>query len=188
MDIGSRPVHIVVDDREQAGDVPAALAARGDAAVEVARLKVGDYHIERRVLVERKTAADFAASLIDGRLFRQASRPRRRAGSRRAAARRGRDGLAGDGRPARGAPGGADHDRGLLWSGAPVVRRPRGERAIIGVPRPADPAVRSWRTAAPGVSPKGQASAAAFSCRACPASGRSARRGCWSDSAPSGPS
>jgi DNA excision repair protein ERCC-4 len=71
MDIESRPVHIVVDDREQAGDVPAALAARGDAAVEVARLKVGDYHIERRVLVERKGATDFAASLIDGRLFRQ---------------------------------------------------------------------------------------------------------------------
>jgi DNA excision repair protein ERCC-4 len=73
MDIKSRPVYIVVDDREQAGDVPAALAARGDAAVEVARLPVGDYQIERRVLVERKTAADFAVSLIDGRLFRQAS-------------------------------------------------------------------------------------------------------------------
>ncbi len=73
MDSGGRPVRIVVDDREQAGGVPAALAARGDAALEVARLKVGDYHIERRVLVERKTATDFAVSLIDGRLFRQAA-------------------------------------------------------------------------------------------------------------------
>ena len=71
MDIGNRPVHIVVDDRERAGDVPAALAEREDAIVKVARLKVGDYHIEHRMLVERKTAADSAASLIDGRLFRQ---------------------------------------------------------------------------------------------------------------------
>jgi DNA excision repair protein ERCC-4 len=71
MEIGKRSVHIVVDDREQAGAVPAALIARGDTIVEVDRLKVGDYHVERRVLVERKTAADFAASLIDGRLFRQ---------------------------------------------------------------------------------------------------------------------
>ena len=71
MDIGGQPVHIVVDDRERAGDVPAALAMRGDATVEVARLNVGDYCVQRRVLVERKTAADFAVSLIDGRLFRQ---------------------------------------------------------------------------------------------------------------------
>jgi ERCC4-type nuclease len=68
------PLHIVVDDRERAdGRVLAALAARDDAAVEVARLKVGDYRVERRVVVERKTAADFAASLIDGRLFPQAA-------------------------------------------------------------------------------------------------------------------
>jgi len=67
-------VHFVVDDREMAGGkVPAALAARGDAAVEIARLEVGDYRVEHRVVVERKTAADFAASLIDGRLFRQAA-------------------------------------------------------------------------------------------------------------------
>jgi DNA excision repair protein ERCC-4 len=71
MDIGGQPIHIVIDDRKQAGDVPAALATRGDVTVEVARLKVGDYYVQRRVLVERKTAADFAASLIDGRLFRQ---------------------------------------------------------------------------------------------------------------------
>jgi ERCC4-type nuclease len=69
----SVPVHIVVDDREEAGGVPAALKARNDAAVEVARLDVGDYRVERRVVVERKTATDFAASLIDGRLFHQAA-------------------------------------------------------------------------------------------------------------------
>ena len=68
------PVHIVVDDREKAGgQVLAALAARDDATVDIARLEAGDYHIERRVIVERKTAADFAAWLIDGRLFHQAA-------------------------------------------------------------------------------------------------------------------
>lgn len=73
MDTEGQPVHIVVDDRKQAGVVPAALARRRDATIEVAHLSVGDYCVQRRVLVERKTAADFAASLIDGRLFRQAA-------------------------------------------------------------------------------------------------------------------
>ena len=53
--------------------VLAALAARDDVTVEIARLEVGDYRVERRVVVERKTVADFAASLIDGRLFQQAA-------------------------------------------------------------------------------------------------------------------
>jgi ERCC4-type nuclease len=71
MDAGNGRVHILVDDRERSCDVPAALAARGDARIEVGRLRIGDYHVERRVLVERKRIADFAISLIDGRLFRQ---------------------------------------------------------------------------------------------------------------------
>ncbi len=74
MKMDNAPVHIVVDDREkEGGKVLAALAASDDATVEIARLAVGDYHIEHRVVVERKTAADFAASLIDGRLFHQAA-------------------------------------------------------------------------------------------------------------------
>jgi len=65
-------LRVVADDRERAGgEVLAALAARGDVTVEIARLDVGDYRVERRVVVERKTTADFAASLIDGRLFHQ---------------------------------------------------------------------------------------------------------------------
>ena len=67
-------LRIIVDDRERAdGRVLAALAARDDVTVEIVRLKVGDYRVERRVVVERKSAADFAASLIDGRLFHQAT-------------------------------------------------------------------------------------------------------------------
>ena len=53
------PLRIVVDDRERAeGKVPAALAARGDVTVDIARLDVGDYRVEHRVVVEWKTAAD----------------------------------------------------------------------------------------------------------------------------------
>ena len=65
------PVHIVVDDRERTGGVLAALSGRTDAICEVTRLDLGDYCIDHRVLVERKTLADFVASLIDGRLFEQ---------------------------------------------------------------------------------------------------------------------
>ena len=68
------PLRIIVDDRERAdGKVLASLVARDDVTVEIARLEVGDYRVERRVAVERKTIADFAASLIDGRLFQQAA-------------------------------------------------------------------------------------------------------------------
>lgn len=74
MTLDNAPVHIVVDDREKAGgQVLVALAGRDDATVDIARLEVGDYNIEHRVVVERKTATDFAASLIDGRLFHQAA-------------------------------------------------------------------------------------------------------------------
>jgi ERCC4-type nuclease len=42
--------------------------------VQMARLDAGDYLVEGGVLVERKTYADFAASVADGRLFPQAAR------------------------------------------------------------------------------------------------------------------
>jgi ERCC4-type nuclease len=72
--IENAPLRIIVDDRERAdGKVLAALAARDDVTVEIARLEVGDYRVERRVVVERKTVVDFVASLIDGRLFQQAA-------------------------------------------------------------------------------------------------------------------
>jgi DNA excision repair protein ERCC-4 len=45
-----------------------------DFEVRLARLRVGDYLIDDEVLIERKTVADFAASLVDGRLFPQAAR------------------------------------------------------------------------------------------------------------------
>jgi DNA excision repair protein ERCC-4 len=67
-------VRIVADDRERAGGVVALLEARPDVECVVKRLAVGDYRVEERVLVERKTLADFALSLVDGRLFSQATK------------------------------------------------------------------------------------------------------------------
>jgi hypothetical protein len=41
--------------------------------VQVVHLPIGDYFIDSGVVVERKTYADFAISLVDGRLFSQAA-------------------------------------------------------------------------------------------------------------------
>ena len=62
---------ITVDDRELRGAVADLLRAAG-APVKPERLPTGDFVVGDRVGVERKTRADFAASLVDGRLFRQA--------------------------------------------------------------------------------------------------------------------
>src|SRR5439155_13185070 len=45
-----------------------------DFDVRMERLNVGDYCLERGIVVERKTLADFAVSLVDGRLFPQAAK------------------------------------------------------------------------------------------------------------------
>ena len=66
------PGDIVCDDREERSGVVAALRLRADVRVTVRRLAFGDYLVGGRVLVERKTLGDFALSLVDGRLFRQA--------------------------------------------------------------------------------------------------------------------
>ena len=66
-------VQIVVDDRERPGVVPELEKLKG-VVVKIERLTVGDYCVDGAVLIERKTAADFAQSLIDGRLFCQAGR------------------------------------------------------------------------------------------------------------------
>ena len=65
-------VQIVVDDRERPCRVVAELEKLDGLIVKIEHLTVGDYCIDGAVLIERKTAADFAQSLIDGRLFGQA--------------------------------------------------------------------------------------------------------------------
>ena len=42
--------------------------------MRIGRLVVRDYRVEESVLIERKTASDFAQSLVTGRLFEQAAR------------------------------------------------------------------------------------------------------------------
>jgi len=65
---------IVVDDRESAGAVLAALQRREGVQLRVERLPVGDYRVDDALLFERKTLPDLVASIKDGRLFAQALR------------------------------------------------------------------------------------------------------------------
>jgi DNA excision repair protein ERCC-4 len=67
-------IQIVVDDRERPSGIVAELEKLGGVVVKIEHLALGDYCIDGAVLIERKTAADFAQSLIDGRLFGQAGR------------------------------------------------------------------------------------------------------------------
>ncbi|MBN1269540.1 MAG: nuclease [Kiritimatiellae bacterium] len=67
-------MQIIVDDRERQGGVLEHLRSMPDVEVVVRRLRVGDYDVGWGVVFERKTLQDFAASVVDGRLFRQAAR------------------------------------------------------------------------------------------------------------------
>ena len=68
------PIRVVVDDRERAGELIWAWEGQPGIDVSVRRLAMGDYLVDDAVLFERKTFADFAASIRDGRLFAQATR------------------------------------------------------------------------------------------------------------------
>jgi ERCC4-type nuclease len=67
-------LRIAVDDRERCPDVVSALRKMKDVHVNFERLSLGDYSVDKRLLVERKTIHDFALSVMSGRIFRQASR------------------------------------------------------------------------------------------------------------------
>jgi DNA excision repair protein ERCC-4 len=69
-------IRVVADDRESDSPVVVTLRARPDVRLEVRRMVVGDYEVGGSCLIERKTVVDFARSLVDGRLFRQAYRLR----------------------------------------------------------------------------------------------------------------
>jgi len=73
-DRNSRPITIMVDDREQKSSVVNYLREIDNVAIEIKRLSLGDYFSHSRLLFERKTLKDFAISLVDGRLFKQATR------------------------------------------------------------------------------------------------------------------
>jgi len=63
---------ITVDYRENASRLTDLLKNSG-ALIEIKKLTYGDYIINGRITVERKTAKDFLISIIDGRLFNQLS-------------------------------------------------------------------------------------------------------------------
>ncbi len=65
---------VQADHSERDAPLLELLRQAGDFDVRMARFTVGDYLINNDVLIERKTIADFAASLVDGRLFPQAAR------------------------------------------------------------------------------------------------------------------
>ncbi|HZL45284.1 MAG TPA: ERCC4 domain-containing protein [Opitutaceae bacterium] len=73
MDAAQTAVRIIADDRENAGGVIAAIRELVGVNVEVRRLTCGDFLVENRFIVERKTLHDFASSIVDSRLFKQAS-------------------------------------------------------------------------------------------------------------------
>ncbi|MBA2305431.1 MAG: hypothetical protein H0W08_22755 [Acidobacteria bacterium] len=62
-----------IDPRERASRLYQLARECSDFNVRERRLSVGDYLIAGTVLVERKAHADFATSLLDGRLFPQAA-------------------------------------------------------------------------------------------------------------------
>lgn len=64
---------VIADSRELGALVTRELAKLG-AVVRSQTLDVGDFVLSDRVVVERKDVEDFASSIIDGRLFQQASK------------------------------------------------------------------------------------------------------------------
>ena len=67
-------IQIVINDRECSSGLIPELEKSGGVVVKIEHLALGGYCIDGAVLTERKTAADFARSLIDGRLFGEAAR------------------------------------------------------------------------------------------------------------------
>ena len=65
------PINIIADDRECKSEVIESLLQIEDVDVSIRRLSMGDYQVDNRLIVERKTLKDFAVSIIDGRLFKQ---------------------------------------------------------------------------------------------------------------------
>jgi Fanconi anemia group M protein len=70
----AQPLLIRVDSRERQSPVPALLAAFPDLTLTFAALPSADYVLSDEVAVERKTASDFVASILDRRLFGQTTR------------------------------------------------------------------------------------------------------------------
>jgi DNA excision repair protein ERCC-4 len=67
-------VNIVVDDRERPSGIPKLIDNLEQTQLTIERLTLGDYLVDNWLLIERKQIKDLLASIINGRLFEQASR------------------------------------------------------------------------------------------------------------------
>ena len=63
---------VIADYREKPSGI-IDLMIRAGIDVAVRKISYGDYIINNRITIERKTASDFVVSIIDGRLFKQAA-------------------------------------------------------------------------------------------------------------------
>lgn len=72
-------ITIEIDYRERDAGIAEILNTKKNIIVQEKRLTVGDYLINKHITVERKTTRDFVISIIDGRLFSQASRLKKHA-------------------------------------------------------------------------------------------------------------
>ena len=70
-------IFIEIDYRERDSKIIEILRAKKNITVEEKKMFIGDYLINKHIAVERKTTRDFVISIIDGRLFSQASRLKR---------------------------------------------------------------------------------------------------------------
>ena len=71
-------VSVVADVHEQRCKVFRLLSADSDVRLDITSLDAGDYLVENRVLVERKSLLDYKASVQSGRLFAQAYKLKQR--------------------------------------------------------------------------------------------------------------
>ena len=68
-------VNLKIDFREQRSGVVEEIGKRADKiSFELVTLPVGDYLIEDKIIIERKTLSDFLVSIKNGRIFQQAYR------------------------------------------------------------------------------------------------------------------
>jgi DNA excision repair protein ERCC-4 len=65
-------INITVDDRERNCGVIEALRDFEEVILDVRRIPVGDYVVDKKIVIERKSLRDFVLSIMQGRLFRQA--------------------------------------------------------------------------------------------------------------------
>lgn len=69
-----KQVVITVDMRESRSGVPVRLAQIPGVEIQMADMLCGDYAVGNQLGIERKTADDFIASILDKRIFEQAAR------------------------------------------------------------------------------------------------------------------